>query len=301
MPSGTSIVFFMNTMMGKLLLLSLLVCLSHYNLYYGVFFLLSIVIFYRYYGFDSYSIYKHDFLHGIDQVYWINLERSTERRQHMLKMFQDESFKHLSKKKCIKRINAIDGTSYPVFDKLKTNEINNTKVEYACLLSHLEAIREFAESDNDTALIMEDDVTLEFKPYWNKSIQEIIDRAPYNWEMIQLCYITSKQMNKEYTLNSNYGKANQYGNTASLAAYIINKKSAIKFIGEHYDESTQRYKLRNYHTHEADHYLFKCLRTYIYKYPMFIYPTENDSTLHPSDLTSHVLSKRRIIQIFNNK
>ena len=294
-------VFFMNTLIGKLLVLVGILCVSQYNLYYGAFFLCLIVIFYRMYGFDSYSIYKHEFLDGIDQVYWINLERSPERRQRMLQMFQDESFTQLSKSNCIKRINAVDGKTFTVFEKLKTNEIHNTKVEYACLLSHLEAIREFSNSNHQTALIMEDDATLEFKPYWNKSVREIIARAPYNWEMIQLCYNTTKTLKKDYTLNSNYEKANQYGNIACLTAYIIHKKAAKKFMNEHYDAITQKYKLRNYHTHEADHYLFKCLRTYTYKYPMFIYPTENNSTLHPSDLNSHISSKNRILKMYKNR
>lgn len=293
-----SVVFFMNTLMGKLILLTSLLCVCQYNLYYGLCFLCFIVIFYKYYGFDSYSIYKHDFLDGIDSIYWINLERSPERRERMIKMFQDDAFNKLSKTDNIKRINAIDGKSYPVFEKLQTNEIHNTKVEYACLLSHLEAIRKFSNSQHETALIMEDDATLEFKPYWNKSVQEIIARAPYNWEMIQLCYNTTKVLKKDYTLNSNFEKANQYGNIACLTSYIINKKAAQKLIKEHYDENTKQYKLRNYHTHEADHYLFKCLRTYAYKYPMFIYPTENNSTLHPSDLTSHISSKNRILKMY---
>ena len=80
--------------------------------------------------------------------------------------------------------------TFPVFEKLKANEIHNRKVEYACLLSHLEAIREFSSSNHQTALIMEDDATLEFKPYWNKFVREIIARAPYNWEMIQMCYMS---------------------------------------------------------------------------------------------------------------
>lgn len=292
------VILFMNTILGKVLLITLLILICNHSIYYGGVFLCLIILFYKLYGFDSYSIYKHDFLDGVDQIYWINLDRSPERRERMLKMFQDDSFKQLQGGNKIKRIKAVDGKQDEVLKQLNTNEIHNTKLEYACLLSHLQAIKEFSESNHQTALIMEDDATLEFKPYWNKTIREIIRRAPYNWEMIQLCYNTTRKLKKDFTLNTNYGKATQYGNIACLTAYIIHKDAAKKFIQEHYDNASQQYKLRNYHTHEADHYLFKCLRTYAYKYPMFIYPTENNSTLHPSDLQSHILSKNRIIQMY---
>ena len=64
-----------------------------------------------------------------------------------------------------------------------------TKVEYACTLSHINTIREFSKSNYGVALVMEDDMTLEFKPYWKKSVKQIMDNAPSDWEIIQLCYI----------------------------------------------------------------------------------------------------------------
>jgi GR25 family glycosyltransferase involved in LPS biosynthesis len=174
----------------------------------------------------------------------------------------------------------------------------NTNVEYACLISHLNTIKQFSETEYDTALIFEDDVTLEFKPFWKKSLKKIINDAPNDWEIIQLCYITQQQLTNEYTLN-NY-KKNRYGGIASMAAYIINNNAAKKFINETYNPDTKRYRLLDYHTHEADHYLYKCLRTYTYKYPYFIYPTDNNSTLHPEDLNSHIRSKLQLERMYKH-
>jgi hypothetical protein len=45
-----------------------------------------------------------DYLEGIDVIYWINLDRSPDRRKRMKKMFKDPAFKG----KKIIRISAVD-------------------------------------------------------------------------------------------------------------------------------------------------------------------------------------------------
>ena len=44
------------------------------------------------------------------------------------------------------------------------------------------------------AIIFENDISLEYKPYWQESIQDCIRNAPPDWEAIKLSYILgSKQ------------------------------------------------------------------------------------------------------------
>lgn len=255
----------------------------------GIGILIIVILYYRYYSNHNSHV---NYLDGIDCIYWINLDRSIDRKQKMEQMFMDPIFLG----KPIKRIEAVDGKTVILQDKIKMKNKRNTDLEYACLISHLNAIKTFSETEYDIALIFEDDVTLEFKKYWKTSLKKIIENAPADWEIIQLCYITSGSIQTDYKLN-NY-KVNQYGNIASMAAYIINNKAAKQFINDTYDVKTKRYKLLDYHTHEADHYLYKCLRTYTYKYPYFIYPTENTSTLHPEDLGSHVRSKIQLERMY---
>jgi len=289
-------ILYSNTILGKLLAIVLILLFSKIHIGLGFMIIIFILSFYKLYGYDSWNIYEgKDFLDGIDSIYWINLERSKDRQIKMESLFQDPVFFG----KPIQRIEAIDGQLDTVYDKLDIKTRRNTKLEYACLLSHLKAINTFSQSTYETALIFEDDVTLEFKKYLRYSLREIIKNAPADWEIIQLCYITSVTLQSDYTLN-NYER-NRYGGIASMAAYIINKKAANKFINETYDNYSEKYKLREYHTHEADHYLYKCLRTYTYKYPYFIYPTENTSTLHPEDLSSHIRSKMRIERMYANR
>lgn len=287
-------IVYSNTVLGKLLSIIMILLYSKIHMGLGFISIIFILIFYKLYGYDSWSVYQeNDFLDGIDIIYWINLERSKDRKTTMEQMFQETIFFG----KPIERIEAIDGKNDDVYDQLEIKTKKNTKLEYACLLSHLKAIKTFANSTYETALIFEDDVTLEFKKFWRRTLRSIIQNAPADWEIIQLCYITSGTLQSDYTLN-NYQK-NRYGGIASMAAYIINHKAAKKFINETYNPATEKYKLEDYHTHEADHYLYKCLRTYTYKYPYFIYPTENTSTLHPEDLSSHIRSKIKQEYMYN--
>jgi GR25 family glycosyltransferase involved in LPS biosynthesis len=285
-----------NTGLGKLVAILLIIFYAIFNVGVGIITLIIVLSYYKLYGYDSWNLLSSlDFLDGIDCIYYINLDRSKDRRENMEKMFEDPIFIG----KPIERINAVDGKDPTelVYDKLVLNTKRNTKLEYACLLSHLTAIRKLSESSiYENALILEDDMTIEFKKFWRKSLRTIIDEAPADWEIIQLCYITGGVLKTDYTLN-NYQR-NRYGGIASMGAYIINKKAATKLMTEMYDPFTGKYTLRDYHTHEADHYLYKVLKTYVYKWPYFIYPTANTSTLHPEDLTSHIRSKMRVENLY---
>ena len=223
---------------------------------------------------------KKDYLDGVDVIYWINLDRSLDRRQRMEQMFKDPAFKG----KKIVRISAVDGKASDIDQVLNANfegmqPDKFTKVEYACTLSHINTLREFSKSNDEVALVMEDDMTLEFKPYWKKSVKQIMDNAPSDWEIIQLCYIINNGIPlTKYTRYKN-------GNFASAGAYVLNKNKIIKNFKS----------LPQNHSHEADHYLFNKYNTYAYKFPMFIYGTNELSTIHQAHVTGHDNSKNMII------
>lgn len=230
-----------------------------------------------------------NYLQGIDVVYWINLDRSTDRNRNMMLMFQDNVFDNIH----VERISAADGINPKmVYRKLNFMYKQKNDYEYACLLSHLNTVRKFSETNYNVALIMEDDLTLEFKKYWRKSIKEIIANAPNDWEIIQLCYIT---VNHDPTTFQLYEK-NARNKCVSAAAYLINNHAAKRIIKGIY--GGEKYNLENNILHHADCYLFSKCVTYTYKYPYFIYKTNNTSLLHPGDLKEHEQSKLKIIQMY---
>jgi GR25 family glycosyltransferase involved in LPS biosynthesis len=230
---------------------------------------------------------KTNYLEGVDVIYWINLDRSEDRKKNMEKMFEDPAF---NGKKII-RIPAVDGKAPDIdniinsnFEKMKL-EIS-TKIEHACTLSHVNALREFAKSEHQIALIMEDDMTLEYKPYWKKSIKEIMNNAPTDWDIIQLTYILPDNLPNEM-----YQKNNKY--YWSTAAYIINKKN-INIIPILPD------KIKT-DVPTADYYLYDIFNTYLYKYPMFIYENDEQSTIHQDHINHHNESKKKITEMLKNE
>lgn len=212
-------------------------------------------------------------MEGIDVIYWINLDRATERRAHMNKVLSDTRLVAIPKI----RFSAFDSKKIELDDyftmKKDILSVNYkvTKNEYACLLSHLETIRTFAESDYSTALILEDDVVFHKKD----TIQHVIDNAPKDWEIIRLS--SNRFLNgpikkyRTFTIKCN--------STDCLAdwgaqAYLITKNAAKKIIHELYHK---KYVLKNDTFHVADYLLFDTLKTYTYKQNLFTIRKKNDS------------------------
>jgi GR25 family glycosyltransferase involved in LPS biosynthesis len=229
-----------------------------------------------------------NYMDGIDAIYWINLDRSNDRRMQMNRFLKDPVFKNMK----IERVSAVDGkrpdTVYP---RLQFMYKQKNDYEYACMLSHLDTINMFSKTNYNVALIMEDDLTMELRPYWRKSIKEVIDGAPKDWEIIQLCYNTQANI-KNFSLY----ERNVRNKTVCAAAYLISNRAAKRLIGEIYSDN--KYNLEHYIIHHADCYIFNKLITYTYKYPYFIYKTNNNSLLHPEDLNSHERSKRQVLEMF---
>ena len=222
----------------------------------------------------------------IDSIYWINLERSVDRRFKMEQMLNLFPVKNI-------RFNAIDGMTISdedLYSNFKTKQFYRRKVEYACLLSHLSVIKSFSESDNKYALILEDDVNLELLKLWNKPINEIINSAPSDCEIIMLSYTSPSKLSETFTLNK--------GNIYSCGAYIISNSAAKKLIKNIY--KNDKYELNDYipgmmKQHVSDSFIFAELNTYVYKYPYFTYPTDNDTNINPHQAEFH--NKTKIISL----
>lgn len=229
---------------------------------------------------------------GIDTIYYINLAKSVDRRKRMETMFKDPAFSGIP----IHRYNAVDGyaTDGTVDNMMDIKQRTITNKEYACTLSHFECIRLFSETDDPVALIMEDDMTLEYKKYWSKTIQTVIDNAPYDWEIIQLCYIIGNQFPRQtYTATHKNGFL-----VWSTGAYIIKNASAKRMMNEIYIPDKKRYRLDPNHNHVADSIVFEYCISYTYKFPYFVYKNNNDSTLHNDHLPGHEMSKIRVTKMY---
>jgi GR25 family glycosyltransferase involved in LPS biosynthesis len=138
---------------------------------------------------------------------------------------------HIKYKNISNRLNSI-GIEYDRFDAIDGRDINSKYDDYishykpfipraiiGCGLSHFIACKEHFDKDKTKiALILEDDAVPLFKS--KKYINEIIDKAPNDWEII-LLYTQGKTNYKDKTWDSN-----KY--MGSTMAYLINYKGYKK-------------------------------------------------------------------------
>lgn len=214
-----------------------------------------------------------DYIRSLDNliVYWINLDISVKRRKYMKQVLQDPVFKRIP----VERISAFDADKDDIYEKLIITKPapHMTPSVYGCLISHLDTIHAFSKSEYEFALILEDDVSLEFKPFWKKPLDIVIKDSPSDWEVLQLGYGLNDPNHfpkMEYTPMS-------IGNYYQNVAYLISKKGARRLINEIYVGG--KYRLYNNICQEADNFLFNAFRTYTYKYPYFTNNTTLISTI----------------------
>lgn len=221
-------------------------------------------------------------------VYWINMDRSTERRENMMKVLKDPVFDGMTKH----RVVAIDGkqvTKKEIETAFENVDEEQPVKEYCCFLSHIKALRQFSKSSHSIALILEDDISLDYKPYWKETIQDCIRNAPEGWELLQLCYTIMDNQTMPTKMYTSSKEKHYYG----AVAYVVNKKGVRRFLKEPLFDKTIK--------HLSDHYLFLKMKTYLYKYPLFTY-TGDDSTLHKGHIDIiHIPSKQKIEDFLKNR
>ena len=174
--------------------------------------------------------------------YWINMERSIERRKHMYYLFS----KHLIYNY---RINAYDGNKIQEYNDINYSSSNNiSKYEYCCIFSHLKAIKTSYENNDKISIICEDDLYINYKENLINSLKNIIENAPNDWKIIKVNY-NKNNLNCFIEWNEN---------NISQLFYIINNKGMIKILDKFFIKN--KFVLDN----KLDHSIFKIVKTYDY-------------------------------------
>jgi GR25 family glycosyltransferase involved in LPS biosynthesis len=234
-----------------------------------------------------------NYLNDLPFIFWINMDRSIERRKNMEYIFDKCKLQHM-------RISGCDASKEKLEDLC---DFGDKKYKYlqgqlGCTLSHINTIlRFYKRSYLKHCIIMEDDVSFEFLSKWNKSVTDIIKDAPKNWDIIQLSYTIDKisRLNKK----TNYipWKIDHYG----TVAYLINRKGAKKILtsllnnNKFYFGGDHKYIV-------ADYILYTLTKTYTYKLPYFSYNL-NKSSIKEKNETLHRTAKdiqKRVWQLWRH-
>lgn len=229
---------------------------------------------------------------------WINLDRSSDRKKNMEDMFEKNGItNHI-------RIPGFDGKyNKDFFIKSKYNyEFVNG--QYGCICSHLKALDYFVNNiDSDICFICEDDLSFDYCKYWKHDINKYIDKAPEDFNILQLCVITN--INNIKYININDFVNFELGIFWSTGCYLIKKQAAIDILNKiKINDNKFNFVYATKNTDIlADWYIYNIKNTYTL--PLFsykIYPTlvGNNNKSVDSILQSHINSKKNIEYLWNN-
>ena len=168
-----------------------------------------------------------------------------------------------------------------------------------CTLSHLKAI-EFAHTRQvDWALILEDDVVEDLRPFWQHRLSEFVLLLPPGWSVVQLSLIGSSEMWTELIAAWERNPLIVLPSTTfwSTGAYIISR-NAIELVIHRYVTSSAHFDLNKLPCANADvHFLKDAVPRgsfYVATPPLFTTAEDDPSFIHVnnSHYDVHMLSRK---------
>jgi glycosyl transferase family 25 len=161
-------------------------------------------------------------------AYVINLDRAPERWAHIERSFAKKNFSLI-------RVPAIDGKNLTLpsadfdakgFERFHGRVLNI--FELACSLSHLKALRAFLASNEDHAMICEDDI------FFDDQLEAILSGAlnySSSWNILRLTGLSNAGLaTPVQKLIGDYSLCVEFGRLKGGAAYLIDRKAAAIFL-----------------------------------------------------------------------
>ena len=221
----------------------------------------------------------------LPHIYYINLDSSKERRIYMEKMMDDYDLKYA-------RVSAVNGK---YIDGL--NFTKCSKLEIACTLSHLLAIKKAYDDRRDIAFIVEDDLVIDYFMNHIYEFKKIINEAPKDYEIIQLMNSNElfvKICTEIYKKNINFIKWQQY--SWGTVIYMINRKGMKNIIDKNFNGSTIIIPVDKNYKYTADYHIYKTCKTYSIT-RIFFTTLCNNSTIHPRHIKYlHIPAGKEILK-----
>ena len=205
-------------------------------------------------------------LKNIGPIYCINLDDQPERWEYMENQFKYWELTNYT------RISAYDGREDDLSDIIKGRYPSDvTSGEIGCTTSHLKAIKQFYDSGEPYAIMMEDDCELDLVRFWNFTWQDFYAKIPYDWDVCQIAIICTGDIHIKVH--------KRFVNEFSTACYLITRHHAEKLIRLHC--RGDKYKLDNGVRPRpvADDLIYNSGNTYAL--PLLLYKTELGSSIHP--------------------
>jgi len=227
--------------------------------------------------------------------FWINIDKSIERRKFMENQFQKNNIDN-------QRVSAFTPND---FDNILVQKrpltckhpgCNSCEYEFACLTSHIKAIQEGFKSGDDYFVIMEDDIYIPNKIDYDAFVKDI----PKDAEIVQMLILYGGTVKTLYNLFARYDVRFikwQYL-LPSAGMYIISRKGAEKIINLFYDDNLKKYDFsKTPYQIVADVLLYESVNSYATTLP-YAYPENSlGSEIHPDHLEAHFSAIKDIKEV----
>lgn len=213
------------------------------------------------------SAYK---LKGIGPIYCINLDDQPERWNYMEEQFKYWEIENYT------RVSAYDGRGDNDLGEILKGRYPDlmSSGEIGCTTSHLKAIKQFYETGEPYAIMMEDDCNLDLVRFWNFTWNDFKCKLPYDWDVCQIAIICTGDVHIKIH--------KRFVNEFSTACYLITRHHAKKMLDLHV--RGDKYKLDNGVRPRpvADDLIYNSGNTYAL--PLLLYKIELGSSIHPDHI-----------------
>ena len=217
--------------------------------------------------------------------FWINIDSNKLRHK-----FMTEQFAKIGLDNC--RVSAHTPAEFDTILKQKRPltckypGCTTCELEFACLSSHIKAMREGLKTGDPYFVIMEDDVLMPFHIDYAK----LIDDMPKDTEILQMLILYGNTVVQLYNYHSHtrqrYVKW-QYL-LPSTGMYLISREGAQKLVDLFYDASTGKYDYsQSPHQTVADVLLYMTANTYATTHPYAVPEIAMGSDIHSDHLVNH--------------
>lgn len=205
-------------------------------------------------------------LEGIPVIHYITLKESLDRRKNLEKWFGKFNVTNYMPHFFDRNI---DLSKYDFIGQDKFPQLYQTISQKKLLISHFSVLREWYENTNEDSLIVfEDDVSFETVQYWNFTWKEFEERIPNNCECIQLCLIRYKCDPYEFAPREPLRR----GHWSACAYYM--KRSYVKHLLDTYNPVPNKFimNLRGEDNlfPDVEAILFLDVDMRVYVFPLFL-------------------------------
>jgi len=226
-------------------------------------------------------------LDHLPPLYYINLDHRSEKRAYMEQLLSSHQLQGTR----ISATNGLVDNSDLLHEGVIPARLKPTEI--ACTISHLRAIREWlTTSDTETALICEDDLSLDTVQHWPFTWRHVMDQLPYYWDIFQCC-ITYHPLHPPI-ISLHLHQTTDFSNVA----YVIRRSYAEKLMRLYWRDGTWKLDYPSVYPLTVEEVVYK--PGVCFSLPLLTYTNEFESSIQTKEHmnTYHVPSREFICSIW---